>query len=404
MTNTSPTILTNAHYRSEESPSFQEGDLQNRSFWQRHRVKILTASLVIVLVLIAIAIIGISVGAGCLFLVELELNSSTYLETVISILKKEDAILSSLFALTCAFTPSEQLLGMSKLKKGILYEGSNRLDYLKSKLKSTQSFRETFRGSQEEERQLDAWIALLTKAVEYDTMSNIFSGNKKRKLSDDINRLKPYSENTPINQSQLLIPGGTKKHSVMYEIKKNNDKLFSFIIYNKGAGADFSSFHVQGYSQKGPKPHTYHTRVVIDNLTETQVTDPGFLNTLIRSNVLSYNMTGVYQKIQTRLNIQGLNDVQTTNQPLVRNPKLEDFHLIILHGTCVVSNAQTPSHFVLSKKLRDQLKYHEIKYHLKQFGEERLKESHPALAERVQLKLQSLSARLSESSLAVIPK
>lgn len=236
-------------------------------------------------------------------------------------------------------------------------------------------------------------------------------------IQDHLDALRDADSNAVIfnepGRCMFCMPGGTGSHLVTYEFAKESDGTYSFLVYNKGEGLEYSPFHGDAKLLKRGVI-AQRTRVQIKGLGFEALKNPDFLKSLVKKSCDERAQTReLYNLIRQHLieNNHGTvripddekklraplrSDIERKriNGVLLKDP---DYHRIQTWGSCSESNVQTPERFIISPILRKKIKLLEIQLAVKALGESYL-EKNPLLHAQVLCKTVSLKRQIHSSS------
>ncbi|MBA3720796.1 MAG: hypothetical protein H0W88_00155 [Parachlamydiaceae bacterium] len=190
----------------------------------------------------------------------------------------------------------------------------------------------------------------------------------------------------------FVMPGGWDQHYISYEIRKNPDGTYEFIIHNRGSGSSDENFHGDLNIENNGKTYA-RTRVPV-RITKKDLTNTLFLNFLIKSTTSTCTTTNelntrqeVYSRLKTYLDPRK-NVIISEEEKLAQKleyiikdesnnftpdqiadlKKLQfqlikldpNFHSKQLFGTCTESNQTTPEKEMAPKWVHRSLKLHTI--------------------------------------------
>ncbi len=239
-----------------------------------------------------------------------------------------------------------------------------------------------------EEEQMDALIEHRSRLLLYSRMVDAAGQGGQHFLSlihtiqKDIEQLSNFS-----GRQMFCFPGGTTQHAVCYELAREIDGSYSFLIYNRGGGCNDSELHGKVLLRNSQGQAVGRTRVQIKGLAKEDLTNRLFLTSLILSqHRTDVTMKDLYKEIKEHLLINAggwvreapeeklwsdLLEMSIMNQPnrdddflnqieqkLLSDP---DFHTVQTMAGCTESNTQTPECFIIESNLRRKLKLHAIK-------------------------------------------
>ncbi|MBA3722634.1 MAG: hypothetical protein H0W88_09565 [Parachlamydiaceae bacterium] len=211
----------------------------------------------------------------------------------------------------------------------------------------------------------------------------------RKMIQDSINALddpnSPAVVKLENGTTSFVIPGGWTGHYISYEIRKNKDGTYEFIIHNRGDQSNDERFHGKVTFVHGNKTYA-RTRVPIrvskkvlenskfldfiinaqrsDTHTGKQVYDK-FYEHLIRGNeeiLVSENEKHIKSLIELSKNeslpTEQKEKIKTLIFQLIKTDP--NFHSRQLYGTCTESNATTPEKDMASKGIQRLLKLYTI--------------------------------------------
>ncbi|MBA3722635.1 MAG: hypothetical protein H0W88_09570 [Parachlamydiaceae bacterium] len=181
----------------------------------------------------------------------------------------------------------------------------------------------------------------------------------------------------------FVLPGGWSGHYISFEIRKNPDETFEFIIHNRGEGADSENLHGNIRLKKGDKTYA-RTRIPI-RVRKDVLLDPNFINFLTTeatSNNPESTCKNVYDRIHEFLIERGNGKILVSeNEKLIASllqlresrvhssekREIDDFifqiiksdpnfHSLQLYGTCGESNLITTERDMASTNVQKALK------------------------------------------------